>query len=205
MSVKDFQLYAAQRILDRARGAGVDVPAGMTAQSICTLGAGTYPAMKWADDHPDEDLYCCDGAIFKGSEGCTCWTPVYSLEQQPPRPPTRPADLAPRPEMCGDCAFRPGSPERSEEWTAEALYDTAASGTPFWCHDGMRRPSKWIHPDGHEVPGDPDDWAPPIRDGIPYRADGSPALLCGGWTRVAARTAPAPAPHELNDTDEEQP
>ena len=119
--------------------------------------------------------------MLGGLEGCTCWVPVYDVAQVDPAP----GDLEPRAAMCGDCAFRPGSPERADEWTREALYDLAEPGRPaFFCHDGMRRPVAWRHPAGPEVPGHPDDWQPPIRAGVPYRADGRPGLLCAGWTAV---------------------
>lgn len=56
-----------------------------------------------------------------------------------------------------------------------------ATGEPFACHQGMRRPVKWVHPSGAEVLGHPAGYAPPIVDGVPYKADGTPGDLCGGW------------------------
>nr|MDT0660822.1 hypothetical protein [Micromonospora sp. DSM 115978] len=64
--------------------------------------------------------------------------------------------------------------------------DLAVPTTPFWCHQGMRRPFRWEHPDGRTVDGSPDDYQPPTLAGVPFRADGSPGLLCAGW---AARTS----------------
>jgi len=87
-------------------------------------------------------------------------------------------------------AFRKDSPERSVAWEEEALLALPASGDPFWCHDGMRRPSTWRHPAGVLIDGDPADYRPPQRSGIPYRADGSPGLLCAGWMARAVRIAP---------------
>lgn len=52
----------------------------------------------------------------------------------------------------------------------------------------MRRPVRWEHPDGRTIDGSPDDWQPAIINGLPYRADGRPGLLCAGWAARAART-----------------
>lgn len=181
-----FERHAVQRILDRAHAAGVDIPAELHVADAMFHG-GTYPARVWAEANPGvDDGCCCWGSIARGPDHCDCWVPVFELEQAEPCPPAGPDDIAARKSMCGDCAFRPGSPERSDEWTAEALYASAESGRPFWCHDGLRRPAYWLHPDGRRVEGSPDDWQPPIVAGIPYRADGRPGLLCAGWAAVAA-------------------
>lgn len=129
---------------------------------------------------------CCPGAAMFGPDRCTCWVPVYDLAQQPLQPLQAGQPVPPDPlKMCADCAYRPGSPERRGEdgyqGDADGLDDMVASGQPFACHQGIRRPVKWRHPSGAEVPGHPAGYAPPIRDGIPYKADGTPANLCAGW------------------------
>lgn len=59
---------------------------------------------------------------------------------------------APRPPAvmkspCGDCAFRPGSPEREED---PELTEHCQRDRPFWCHKGMPvvngsyTPTAWI-------------------------------------------------------------
>jgi hypothetical protein len=125
---------------------------------------------------------CCPGARVTPLD-CTCWTPVYDLEQQPPAPGTPPVAGTAR--MCGDCAYRPRSPERQGDpgvkGDAAALDQLAAGGTPFWCHQGMRRPVRWVHPSGAELPGSPADYRPPVAGGIPRKADGTPGDLCRGW------------------------
>lgn len=203
----DFLRYALERTIAKAVDAGVPAAHGLHAATFCG-GVGSYAAAKWTADHPDEaerdaHSYCCQSAAMSGSpESCTCWVPVYAEDQADIRPPERPEDLTARPSMCGDCAFRPDSPERAEPWTAEALYDSARAGTPFWCHDGMRRPLRWQHPDGRVVDGSPHDWQPPIVGGVPYRADGRPALLCAGWRAVASAAdaeATAAVADELNE------
>lgn len=126
---------------------------------------------------------CCYGAAVYGKDRCTCWAAVYDLDQQKitpgmplPRVPVR---------MCQDCAFRPGSPERqrAEGYAGdpEFLDELVTTGDLFACHQGIRRPVKWVHPSGAEVPGHPAAYAPPIVKGIPYKADGSPADICSGW------------------------
>lgn len=136
---------------------------------------------------------CCWGAVVYGASRCTCWEPVYDLEQQPVQPAGKltidggdfvPAD---RPLMCGDCAYRPGSPERTSDERAAAdaehLEALAYGDRPFWCHQGIRRPIAHEHPTG-EIYAEEDsiNYTPPVAHGVPYRADGSPAEVCAGWT-----------------------
>lgn len=124
---------------------------------------------------------CCDGSAIKGPQYCTCWTPQFDLDQADPKqgePGTRDA-------MCPDCAFKPGSPERSgdERYSgdAEFLERIILTGEPFFCHQGVRRAVKLVHPSGAEIEVPPGDYRPPIIDGVPRKADGSPGDLCAGW------------------------
>jgi hypothetical protein len=186
--VSAFERHAVQLLVDRARAAGVEVPKDI--ERLCTKTEGSGGAMLWAAAHPDyEDDGCCWGTVLNGPEGCLCWVPVFEAEQRPPRPPQCAEDLSVQRRMCGDCAFRRDSPERADEWSEQALFDLAASSVPFWCHQGMRRPVRWEHPDGRTIGGSMADWQPPMVSGIPYQADGTPGLLCAGWAARAARTA----------------
>lgn len=136
---------------------------------------------------------CCPGRIADGPAGCTCWEPVYDLAQTGPDPAVARAaaggiPVAERPGMCGDCAYRPSSPEKTGQTThaadAARLERLAETGERFWCHDGFRSPAAWRHPAGMRIPADPDrdgDYQPPVARGIPFRADGRPGLLCAGW------------------------
>ncbi|MER7002235.1 hypothetical protein ABT297_04190 [Dactylosporangium sp. NPDC000555] len=193
-----FERYAVQLLIDQANAAGVDVPDTINkiASSLANADhCGSYPARTWAEQHPDEadwPVGCCIGNDLGGPDRCTCWVPVFALEQQPPRPPREPADIERQPRMCGDCAFRKGSPERADQFMEDALFDLAASGQPFWCHQDMRRPLYWRHPDGRRVEGSTADWQPPFVAGVPYRADGRPGLLCAGWLARAERAHRAP-------------
>ena len=139
-------------------------------------------------DFPDATggVPCCDGYAWRGPGGCTCWEPEYDQEQCEPVLGVVVARRSP----CADCAYRKGSPERTgaEGYSgdAEELEHLAATGTPFWCHQGMRRIVRWRHPSGMVVDAHPDSYKPPIvtrPDGQPValKADGSPAHLCGGW------------------------
>lgn len=145
---------------------------------------------------------CCDGARRGSAATCTCWVPEYDLSQTDPALETIVGlvlgDIAPdaRDRMCGDCAYRPESPERNGKamaCDAAQLEQLAADGTRFWCHDGMRKPIAWRHPKGMRIAAVSQadgDYQPPIVDGIPYRADGRPGLLCAGWNaRHRALTA----------------
>jgi hypothetical protein len=129
---------------------------------------------------------CCDGSAVKGPQYCTCWTPSFDLAQADPETGAPGA----RDAMCSDCAFKPGSPERrgDERYNgdAEFLDRIVETGERFFCHVGIRRAVKLVHPSGAEVEVPPGDYRPPIIDGVPYKADGSPGELCAGW---AARRA----------------
>jgi hypothetical protein len=131
---------------------------------------------------------CCLGTILNGPDGCTCWRARYDREQCDPaamRLLSAEARPVTRRRMCVDCAYRPRSPEKNGDETyqgdAQELQRLARDGRPFFCHVGMRRVQAWRHPSGVEVLGHPGEYDPPIVDGIPYRADGSPAELCAGW------------------------
>ena len=133
--------------------------------------------------------WCCDGSAYRDAAGCLCWEPEFDLVQAEPVPDV----VGGRSQMCGDCAFRPGSPERCGDpgaaGTAEGLAELVATGQPFYCHDGMRRPVRWVHPSGATLEGSPLDYRPPIVDGVPYKADGTPGLLCAGWTARSLKLA----------------
>ena len=191
MGLSELERRAVTRLIEKAEacGLGGQVPAEMREFAVGGHGSNGG-ARAWAAQHPDdEDRFgCCIGNDLQGPEHCLCWVPEYDLVQQTPRPAATAGDIRTQDGLCGDCAYRKTSPERADGWMEESLMDLASSGQPFWCHESMRRPVRWRHPDGRTVEGDPADYQPPIVDGVPYRSDGSPGLLCGGW---AARTARA--------------
>lgn len=152
--------------------------------SIC---GPTHPAV----DLPDASGgTCCYGAAIYGPQRCTCWQPVHDVDQTPIRPGVPMPPIPVR--MCHDCAYRRRSPERTGAVgyaaDADVLDDLVAGRMPFFCHQGMRRVLTLRHPTGFEVPAHPGAYDPPIVNGVPYRADGSPALLCAGWLLRAAHT-----------------
>ncbi len=171
---------AVQRIVDEAIALGVEVPAEVSAY-LCG-GRGSAGSRAWVAANPGvEPDPCCGESFDGGPEDCTCWVAVYDLEQQPPRV-VAGDQLAVQPLMCGDCAYRPGSPELADEWQAEDLLALPTRADKrFFCHQGIRRPREWRHPDGRVVAGDPADYQPAMRAGIAYQASGEPALLCAGW------------------------
>lgn len=128
---------------------------------------------------PDPLAPCCYGsADSEDGTGCTCWTSVLDREA------TRDVQEGPSPirsVMCGDCAYRPGSPEREEEGGDPPDYTLRQ---PFYCHTGMPRAVGYRHPAlGDAVVPAPtdDDYRPMIRNGLAWQADGRPAVLCAGW------------------------
>lgn len=201
------ELRAVREAIERAEDAGVPVPPEVTAALHKLEGCGsTYAAGKWAEDHPDDDMDgCCFGVAVYGPDRCTCWEPRYDGQTQ--LVPDLTAEVgAARDSKCGDCAFRKDSPELTVEYTRETLLSLAVRGdptvpvtratiasgeaSPFWCHQGMRRPTHFEHvsdltgkPTGRRVEGSTDDWQPPMLNGVPYRLDGQPGLLCAGYVR----------------------
>ena len=133
---------------------------------------------KWSGE-----LYCCWGVINSGDyRDCSCWEPIYDLEQQP----VTIAEAGCRTVPCHDCAYRVDSPERQGDESVVGddyeLQRIVALGQPFWCHQGIRRPVAFVHyPTGIVVPGDAADYRPPMRQSRPYKADGTPADMCAGW------------------------
>lgn len=140
---------------------------------------------------------CCYGSAVIGANGCTCWVSEHDIAQEPPDTAVVPATRA---EMCADCAFRPDSPERIGESAAaydQDDLDTMVHSTrdEFWCHQGMRLVLGRRHPAGVFVTqpdGEKLAYDPPIIEGVPYRADGSPGDRCAGLAarrRSAAKDA----------------
>lgn len=128
---------------------------------------------------------CCMGVAVYGPERCTCWEPVFDVEQAEA---DTSIEVVTCEKCCDDCAFRNGSPERTEEMGEDELMDIVASGT-FFCHKGMRRVVGWRHPDGRYREAARDDYKPLIVGGVAYQIDGKPAKRCAGWAahkRVSA-------------------
>lgn len=156
-------------------------------QVICALGENSQ---QWPDVGNGADP-CCAGAAMFGPERCTCWTVEYDTDQADPDRDEQPGT---RESMCHDCAYRPGSPERSGDPDASAdadeLHRLTRSGQTFWCHQGMRRPVAYMHPYGYRVDASALEYAPPmVRDGdrvVPFKSDGTPADMCAGWAAIAA-------------------
>lgn len=126
---------------------------------------------------PDELLWCCMGAAVYGPDHCTCWVPLFDVEQTTQ---LQPDAVAANVKCCHDCAYRHGSPERVENGGDPP---SVPVGAAFWCHQGMRRVIAWQHPlaPGLTIPAGPGDYRPAIVNGIAYRADGTVADLCAGW------------------------
>jgi hypothetical protein len=123
---------------------------------------------------------CCMGVAVYGPERCTCWVPLFDLEQSDVDESTA-NDPGARTKCCHDCAYRNGSPERSddrEEWLLEL---PSRRDNIFWCHQGLRRVVSWSHPCGLTIPAGVGDYQPPIVGGRPIRADGSYGEICAGW------------------------
>lgn len=136
---------------------------------------------------------CCIGAFEDGPAGCTCWEPVFAVEQSEP---ATSMPVLTRSTMCDDCAYKPGSPERSGDdryqcATEDGSPPSVPAGAVFFCHQGMRKPIEWRHTKlGITVTADSDAYDPPIIgrrvEGfrpvlVPYKADGTPGERCAGW------------------------
>lgn len=149
--------------------------------------SGDGPNWEW----PDTGEVCCMGSAEYGPGRCTCWEPVYDLAQAP-LVDEADARFGVCGQMCVDCAYRPDSPERqgSEHVVGDEsfLMRIVVSGHPFACHQGIRRPLRYVHeptgtvftPTAEQIDAA---YRPPIRKGWPYKADGTPADLCAGWAQ----------------------
>lgn len=142
------------------------------------------PAAALEGEAPVEEYFCCYGAAGMGRDRCTCWEPVYDLEQQPlENGGVPPAEPATRRKCCADCAYRNGSPERER---GEEL--PRGPDKEFWCHQGMRRAVAYRHPEsGREVPAGDGDYQPPVGPRsrpFAWRADGTPGERCAGWAAM---------------------
>lgn len=191
--VSSLERRAIERALVEAAAAGVAVPAGVASLVCVGHGGGNGGALAWTRAHPADEVGgagCCPGDALRGPGGCSCWVPVFDLPQQPPVA----ADVEVQPRMCGDCAYRKGSPERADAYMEEALLQLPQEAELFFCHEGIRRPVRWEHPDGRVVAGDPADYQPPVVGGTPFRADGRPGLLCAGWAARTLRAARSAGP-----------
>jgi hypothetical protein len=134
---------------------------------------------------------CCYGEAVYGPTRCTCWEPVYDLEQQSLANGGRlPEGFEPetRTKCCRDCAYRQGSPER-ERGEGDQLDDWALDGrSEFWCHQGVRRVVAFRHPDGRELPAGEGDYRPPVGPDerpVVWKADGTVGERCAGWAALS--------------------
>lgn len=140
---------------------------------------------------PDPANPCWEACALDGQD-CAMWEAVYWPEPERDALQVGPENVAPR--ACGDCAYRPGSPERRENDGDLPLgFDPEK---PFYCHTGMSALVGYTHAelgvsmlvsalpsmqDGfligsldYSVVQDPD-----RRRG--WMADGRPLVVCGGW------------------------
>jgi hypothetical protein len=179
-NISDPLAISVQAVIEAAMSAG-HLPKG-----------GVYGAIEMPDP---VNGACCIGSAAMGPQYCTCWEPVYDLEQHDITP-GKPASA--RSTLCGDCAYRPGSPERSGDeryiGDPEFLAQIAQTGDIFWCHQGLRRVVKLRHPSGAEVVIETDHYDPPKDGGVPFKADGTPGDICAGWSAHRARHLKRAAP-----------
>ena len=132
---------------------------------------------------------CCYGYAIHGPGRCTCWRPVHDLPQRK----VKPAKPAVRARCCGDCAFRPDSPERNGvegyQNNSQAEIDALVQGSAtFFCHQGTRRIIAYEHePTGATIDAPPADYDPPIMNNVPYKANGKPQDICAGLCAARKR------------------
>ena len=155
---------------------------------------------------PSDGVPCCSATMHGDWGDCTCWEPIYDPPEQSRM---LRGDVTVMPGMCGDCAYRPGSPERRGSPDAAAdghdLDDLAISGERFWCHDGMCRLLGLAHPSGEVwIAESAEDgravthYDPPFDgQGIPHRTDGTPGSLCAGWDARRKAWAACPVERDL--------
>jgi hypothetical protein len=136
------------------------------------------------EDAPEGFVPCCYGAANDGPRGCTCWEPIFDVEQAP----VQEGPMALRRKSCHDCAYRQGSPERERGEFDECggLSDVAGTGSrAFACHQGARRIVAWRHAILGVFPyAGAGDYRPPSEHGRMWLADGRPGEYCAGWAAL---------------------
>lgn len=132
------------------------------------------------DEFDADETPCCMASAMRGPRACTCWSPVFDLEQNSELELDAPATT--RTACCADCAYRNDSPERRDGYTEELVDVASGAHETFACHTGLRRAIAYRHPDGREIPARDGDYQPPIVNGRAYKASGDPAELCAGWS-----------------------
>ncbi len=146
----------------------------LTTEQVEAIEADSENPMNW----------CCAGSAMWGPDRCTCWVPIFSKVQRELDTSVQPGV---RESQCEDCAYRHDSAEQNDERASDLERITASDESPFWCHQGMRYEVGWRHPSGMYVEAPRDEvgaiasWAPPRRDGVPFKANGLPADKCAGW------------------------
>lgn len=130
-----------------------------------------------------EMMGCCMGSAVYGIDRCTCWRAVYSTRRRKPVE----GEVEVRASPCVDCAYRPDSAERQDEFGSEHLDDLVNGLGVFVCHQGMAHIVEWRQPSGAVLPATRDEvgaihtWAPRYIGNTAYKASGRPADLCAGW------------------------
>lgn len=204
----ELERRSLQRLVEQANelGVGDQVPA-VIHEFLAGNGPSCGGALGWVRLHPaDQEVRgCCWGEVVKGPEHCICWVPEYDVEQAAPVLPAEPGEIQVRPGgMCtpdeggrdGGCAYRPGSPEM-QGVEAELLRELPLDGDVFFCHEGMRRPARWRHPDGRVIDGSPSDYHALFVRGLPFRANGRVGYICAGWAAWSRRWSN----QEINETE----
>lgn len=113
----------------------------------------------------------CGSADLLLTDGCDT---VYALCRACNRLQEVEMRADPRFQLCDNCAYRPGSPERADPWGwAEHRDRHVESGAPFYCHKGLALD---FDPAGktHVIPGE-------------ATTDEATRKPCAGW--IAARLA----------------
>jgi hypothetical protein len=187
--VSEIERRAVQKVIDRARELGMGDQIPQSILELASVHDHNGGAVRWARANPDEKTWpggCCVGNDVYGPERCTCWVPVFDLEQSTElQEIASPLDCDERDKLCGDCAFRPDSPERSDNdgFTEDTLFDMTRSGgrQMFFCHQGVRRAIRYEHPDGRVIEAGPGDYQPVYTGPVPHRADGRAGEVCAGY------------------------
>lgn len=123
---------------------------------------------------PDPDVACCLAAAMTSGQECSCWMPVRSEIRALPK--EGPSEVRAR--MCGDCAYRGGSPERAGRAGEPLDYGRRE---PFFCHQGVAYVVALVHPCGAVISGEKGDYDPILAADRIFQADGTPGVLCAGW------------------------
>jgi len=128
------------------------------------------PELEFGVPPLDQDVPCCESALYSGWERCDCWV----IELVEPQQPICEGPTPIRRKACMDCAYRMDSVERQRG------EEPNPSGDLIFCHWNAPMVARAVHPPtGHVIEYAPGVAYDPVQHGSRYwLVDGRPGEYC---------------------------